>query len=220
MFCEHNFTIWGSKCQCGNECSILQNIHHPWELDDFQVKLCCDICKNIVTIDSYKAKAFYDLKVLDYFKTVYGNVIDLGCGGGFLSRNLIGNAKIKRIYGIDIDKYCEKELKDLLNNKKFEFFNGNLEKFYKKLDSVDFLISRDTFMFIKDTDEYFKIIDKLVNVGVFHMGWYIEGNKKMQNHIYPDDVLKEYLNRGWNANIEYLNWYKSGYFIKAYRENK
>lgn len=87
MFKEHNFIVWGTYCKCGNECSILQNEHHPWIDTAFAVKLKCSS----------------------------------------------------------------------------------------------------------------------------------SGSEVMKNKLEPQQIAYEYIKRGWKVELEYLNWYKSGYFINAYK---
>ncbi|MEG1142228.1 MAG: hypothetical protein RSE41_07270 [Clostridia bacterium] len=89
MFREHNFVIWGTYCKCGNDCSILQNKHHPWDDTQFSIKLKCNVCNSDVVVDKNSAKIFYNNKIYSYFRNLYGEIVDLGCGGGFLSRYLI-----------------------------------------------------------------------------------------------------------------------------------
>ncbi|MEG1142227.1 MAG: hypothetical protein RSE41_07265 [Clostridia bacterium] len=74
-------------------------------------------------------------------------------------------------------------------------------------------------MFIEDTDQYFNDVSKIVNKGIRHMGWYFENNKRINNKLTPQQIKQEYSKRGWIVELEYLDWYKSGYFINAYKEN-
>lgn len=83
MFKEHNFTVWGTYCKCGNECSILQNEHHPWIDTSFAVKLKCNSCGSEVIVDRKGAEEFYNNKIYSYYNGLHGKIIDLGCGGGF-----------------------------------------------------------------------------------------------------------------------------------------
>ncbi len=89
MFKEHRFVIWGTRCQCGCECGILQNQHHPWINTEFIVKLICPACGREVSIDKNSAETFYNKKIYSYFNDLYGTVVDFGCGDSFLSRYLI-----------------------------------------------------------------------------------------------------------------------------------
>lgn len=221
MFKEHDFIVWGTYCKCGHECSILQNERHPWDESSFTIKLKCSVCGTEVIIDTKSAALFYDKKIHSYFNNVSGNVIDLGCGGGFLSRHILAQPNIEKVYGMDVDIDCENEISDLIKHRStFKFINSDI----KSLDilfapsSIDFLVSRDVFMFIEDTDTYFNTLSKLVTKGIKQMGWYIEGNKRMKNKLTPAMIAKEYEKYGFTAELEYLDWYKSGYFINAYKK--
>lgn len=63
MFKENNSIMWGNYCKCGNECSILQNEHHPWINTSFTVELKCSSCGNKVIIDKERAAEFYNNKI-------------------------------------------------------------------------------------------------------------------------------------------------------------
>lgn len=212
----NKFLIWGTKCNCGNQCSILQNEHHPWDETDFKIKLKCEQCGSELVVDKSSAEIFYNNKIYGYYENLYGNVIDLGCGGGFLSRRLLSNKSIEKIYGIDLDEDCAEELKDI-RSEKFNFINLDLcnlsEQFLE--NSIDFLVSRDVFMFIEDTNKYLDDVTKIVKKEIRQMGWYIESNSRIKNKLSPNEIKEEYEKRGWNVELEYLNWYKGGYFIKA-----
>lgn len=67
MFKEHKNIIWGVCCDCGKECSILQNEHHPWDETEFKVILKCSSCNKDVIIDREKAAKFYNDKINSYY---------------------------------------------------------------------------------------------------------------------------------------------------------
>lgn len=167
------------------------------------------------------AAAFYDEKILSYFAGVYGKVLDLGCGGGFLSRALLEENAIDKIYGLDIDEQCTDELKDIMISNKFQFIKVDISALGEVFGdrNVDFLVSRDVFMFIEDTDKYFEAITKIVSKEIRQMGWYQGSNNRMKNNLTPDKIVEEYNKRGWTTEIEYLDWYKAGYFIRASKNN-
>lgn len=218
MFNENQFIVWGTYCKCGNECSIFQSEHHPWIDTKFTVKLKCSSCGNEVIIDRKKAEEFYNNKIYSYYNGLYGKIIDLGCGGGLLTRYLLNQNKIDKIYGLDIDAECINELADIDNKQnKFQFINSDISSISNKFtsNSVDFLISRDVFMFIEDTDKYFNDITNIVKNGVRQMGWYMKNNNRMKNSLEPQQIADEYTKRGWTVELEYLDWYKCGYFINA-----
>lgn len=39
----------------------------------------------------------------------------------------------------------------------------------------------------------------------------------MKNKLTPHQIANEYSKRGWNVELKYLDWYKYGYFINAYK---
>ncbi|WP_234123888.1 class I SAM-dependent methyltransferase [Clostridium hydrogenum] len=216
MLKENKFVIWGTYCECKNECSILQNEHHPWVDTEFTVKLKCNCCGKEITIDRKKAEEFYNNKIYSYYNSLYGNIVDLGCGDGFLSRFLIKQNKVEKIYGLDIDDACLYGVADIIGEK-FQFIQSDIKSIGSnfKDNNIDFLVSRDVFMFIEDTDRYFDDVTKIVSKGIRQMGWYIEDNVRMKNKLKPEQIAKEYIKRGWKVEMEYLDWYKYGYFIRA-----
>jgi SAM-dependent methyltransferase len=221
MFNEHDFTVWGSFCECGQECSVLQNNEHPWNDTQFTIKMKCEQCGEEVIINKQKAEAFYNHKIFPYFKGVTGEVVDLGCGGGYLSRYCLENENVSKVYGMDIEGECRDHLIDLLNRfNHFFFINADLHDLDQLFDdtSIDYIISRDVFMFIEDTNKYFDDVTRLVKKGIRHMGWYVHDNPRMKNNLTPSEIAEEYKKRGWNVELESLDWYKSGYFIHAYKE--
>ncbi|MFX3619179.1 MAG: class I SAM-dependent methyltransferase [Sporolactobacillus sp.] len=177
MFPEHDFTIWGWHCpNCGSECSILQNEHHPWDSrTSFKVKMRCPSCACPVIIDQKIARAFYEDKIIDYFNGLHGSVIDLGCGGGFLSRNIVDQPQIERIYGIDLDPECRQETQDIsVNSRCFSFIQSDIAQLGQLFSekSVDYLVSRDAMMFVEDPYQLIKDTGKIIRKGVLLMGWY------------------------------------------------
>jgi len=220
MFSEHKFSVWGTFCKCGSECSILQNEHHPWLDTSFTIKLKCNSCGNEIIIDKKSAEAFYSNKIYSYYNGLYGNIIDLGCGDGFLSRYLLNQNKVDKVYGLDSDGNCINELADITKEQnRFEFILSDIRNISSifSFNSIDFLVNRDVFMFVEDTDRYFNDITEIINKGIRQIGWYVEDNGRMKNKLMPQQIADEYTKRGWTVELEYLDWYKSGYFINAYK---
>lgn len=220
LFKEHSFIIWGKVCDCGSECYILQNKFHPWDDVDFITKVKCPNCNQIVEINKQDAEEFYNQKIYSYFNEVEGKIIDLGCGGGFITSHLASKKQVDKIYAIDIDKECKTYIEEInMKYKKIEFKEMDIKDIGKSFEkeSVDFLVSRDVFMFIEDTDRYFDDVTNIVKKGIRQMGWYIRNNERMKNQLHPNQIVKELEKRGWKVEVEYLDWYKSGYFIRADR---
>lgn len=217
MFKEHFDIAWGTVCSCGNEVFILQNVHHPWDNDEFTIKIKCANCSHTVIIDREKATNFYNEKIYSYFDNVEGTILDLGCGGGFLSERLVRNVNVQKVIGLDLDDASYSHLEKY----NFEFISNdisNLNHIFEK-DTLDYLVSRDVFMYIEDTDRYFDDVTHLINQGIYQMGWYMSNHPRMKNCLKPDEIVYEYRKHGWETEIEYLDWYKSGYFIRAIKKN-
>ncbi|MTI70551.1 MAG: class I SAM-dependent methyltransferase [Firmicutes bacterium] len=123
-----------------------------------------------------------------------------------------------KVYATDIDSDCRDyigRIDEIHNKIKFiEMDVKDLSKYFDRGD-VDYLVSRDVFMFVEDTEKYFDDITSIVKKGIRQMGCYMKENKRMKNKITPVKISKELEKRGWKVEIEYLNWYKGGYFIKA-----
>jgi len=79
------------------------------------------------------------------------------------------------------------------------------------------MIPRTLFMFVEDTDRYFNDIPNIISKGIRQIGWCIKDNSRMKNKLVPQQIADEYTKRGWTVELEYLDWYKSVYFINAYK---
>lgn len=181
--------------------------------------MTCPNCGHEVIIDQHTAETFYNKKILSYFHGLYGCVLDLGCGGGFLSRYLIQNHRITKIFGLDADPDCASATEDI-DSRRFTFVLADLGCLGKrfKSGSIDFLVSRDVFMFVEDTDRYFDVVTAVVTTGIRQMGWYKkDSRRRMRNRLEPQQIAGEYEKRGWKVRLDYLDWYKSGYFIQAFK---
>ncbi|WP_373899402.1 class I SAM-dependent methyltransferase [Haloimpatiens sp. FM7315] len=109
-------------------------------------------------------------------------------------------------------------LRDKSNNKdKITFLHMDICDLGKCFENkkVDYIVSRDVFMFVDDTERYFQDVNKVVSKGVRQMGWYIGENKRMRNKLTPEEIKEKLINRDWKVYLEDLDWYKSGYFIRA-----
>lgn len=219
---ENNFIIWGDICDCGKECSILQNKVHPWDNSNFITRIECPQCGNVVEINKDKAEKFYNEKILSYFNNVDGTVMDIGCGGGFLTNHIVKLEDVTKVYSIDKDLACNEEIKAIEDkHNKVKFYNMDISNLSNQFQSksIDYIISRDVFMFIDNTTKFFDDINKIVVKGIKIMGWYMPSNKRINNALHPEDICKGLNIRGWKTTLECLNWYKHGYYISAEARN-
>ncbi|QVK17452.1 methyltransferase domain-containing protein [Mycoplasmatota bacterium] len=211
MLVENQNYIWGKSCDCGNDCFILQNKFHPWSETDFIVKMTCPKCGENFEVNQKDAQNYYNKKLFSYYKGIDGTVLDLGCGKGFLTQHINNIEEVNEVYGLDVLDSSVDSLD------KVTFIKDdlkNLSKHFKK-DSIDYLVHRDVFMFVSDTKQYFDDVTNIVRKGIYQMGWFLKGNSRMENQLEPNDIKIELEKRGWKVYLEYLDWYKLGYFIKA-----
>jgi len=218
LFQEHNNTIWGTTCSCGKENYILQTKYHPWDNTDYVLNIKCNRCNQQLNINQIAAEVFYNEKIYKYFDDVKGTILDIGCGGGFLTKHLTGKQNAKKVFAIDISEESKKEIAKLTDiDKKVDFRLLDLKDLTNifKDESIDYIVNRDVFMFVEDYKKYFDDISRMAIKGVRQMGWFMNNNPRMKNKLHPLDIVDELKNRGWEVELEILDWYKSGYFIKA-----
>ena len=223
MFNLYNTIIWGCKCNCGNDCFILQENVHPWNKSDQSFTIKCNKCQKEHTVTQEIARKYYSEKVLSYFENVSGKVLDIGCGYGFLSLSLLNiNQNITEMTCLDSDYKCVDYLKGNNPNDKIKLINDTAENYLNAniKDKYDYIISRDVLMFIEDLDLFFKNIEINTTKGIKFMGWYMPEDNRVKNRVHPFDFLNYFNTSTWKINVEYLNWYKNGYFLEAEKRNK
>jgi len=203
--------IWGMKCSCGQDSFVLQEKYHPWNETDYIVKMTCSKCGKLLEITQKEAMNFYNEKIFSYFEDLSGTVLDLGCGGGFLTQYASNLEKVNLVYGMDMD---DSEIERINQVTFIKDDLVNLAKHFNQ-NSIDYIIHRDVFMFVSDTLRYFDDVSNIVSKGIYHMAWYLKDNIRMKNFLEPKEIKAELEKRGFKVTLEYLDWYRCGYFIKA-----
>lgn len=219
-FQEHRNIIWGKKCEnCGHDVYLLQQDYHPWGDKEFAPLVTCPKCQQKQIINKEQAAIYYSRKIYSFFDIPDGVVLDLGCGGGFLSSKLIQNSKITKIFAVDYDQNVQKSIESI-KSPKIKFINQDADHLEnnKLISNVDYLVHRDLFMFISNTENYFNYVRKSVSKSVYHMGWFIRGSERMKNQLLPEEIKEKYLEKGFEVSIKYPDWYSCGYFIRADRK--
>lgn len=220
MFRDHSNCIWGTRCRCGSDVYILQNKHHPWEATEFIARIPCQSCRELVDVDVKKAADYYNEKILSCFSDVRGTVLDLGCGGGFITQHLLTLPQVTRVIALDSDPGCRENLANIQDSR-LEFVLADAADLGKLFapGSIDYAVSRDVFMFIENPEVMFADLRRVTRSGIRQMGWYKPATGCMKNTLTPEDVRAALCRDGWLVDLDYLDWYKSGYFIRAEKNN-
>lgn len=176
----------------------------------------CASCGSRIFIDQNSAQNFYNKKIYSFFTGLNGTIVDFGCGDGFLSRSLLSQDNIHKIYGVDIDLECLNQTKDITDHRfVFKNYDGcNLCNLFNP-NSIDFLINRDVFMFIDNPNQYFSDVNMIVKKGIRQMGWYKKSDSRIKNKLEPQQIAEKFKNMGWHVQLQELDWYMSGYFLIA-----
>ena len=204
----NNKNIWGTYCVCGNE--LFEYVDsHPWDDEaEFKTIIKCEKCGRTTIVNREIAEEYYNNKIYGCFSSVKGNVIEIGCGGGFLTDFICNKENVDSILAIDIDDELEKE------NNKIKFVKMDLNDINESIfdKKYDYLICRDVLMYLDDLEKVISVLSK-VSSKVCLLNWYNENHRNCINKTRPEDVfgiVKKYYK---NVVIEYPSFYKCGYFI-------
>jgi SAM-dependent methyltransferase len=202
-----NINIWGTVCDCDNDVYTFAN-EHPWMDVDVFYDVKCDKCNKLHKINKDMAATFYENKIYGLFKEVKGSVLELGSGGGFITKYLSTKSDVDNILAIDID--------DESNEYATEYIHGDLNKFkdFNITKRFDYVVCRDVFMYLDDLDELFHEISKISSKLLF-LNWYNPYHKNCHNKTNPVEIfelLKKYYK---DIEIVYPPFYKWGYLIRS-----
>lgn len=201
--------VWGCICECGYEVFDYFD-EHPWCEDQSIIKIIkCNKCNRIHEINCSKAEEFYNNKIFSCFKNVYGNVLEIGCGGGLVTEYVARLKDVKYLATVDVDDESICNISD--KHYKLDLNDFDEMVFEKKFD---FVICRDVLMYLKDIDYTFNKLSKISN-NVVLLNWHDVHHKNCLNKTEPLKILKT-LNKYYdNLVIEYPFFYKKGYLIKS-----
>lgn len=200
--------IWGCICDCGNEAFDYFE-QHPWLEHNIVKFVECNHCGKVHEIDSKIAEEFYNNKIFECFKDISGKVLEIGCGGGLISKYVKSLDKVEYLATVDIDD----ESISNISNKHYKMDLNNFDE--SVFDTkFDFVICRDVLMYLDDLDYTFKKLSKISDKVVL-LNWYDRNHKNCLNKTEPLKIL-EILNKYYkDLSIEYPYFYKKGYLIKS-----
>ena len=201
-----NKNIWGKKCSCGRDVYDYFE-EHPWGEEHITKEVVCLNCKkkNIITRD--EARAYYNNLIYDIFKEVNGNVLDIGCGGGLLTKYLLNKKEVNKVVAIDKDD--DTDVKDV-------FVKVDLDDFDESIFDIhfDYVVCRDVLMYLKDIEYTFSKLSK-VSDKIILLNWFNEEHKNCLNKTSPTEILNILSKYYKNIEISYPSFYKWGYLIKS-----
>jgi ubiquinone/menaquinone biosynthesis C-methylase UbiE len=107
------------------------------------------------------------------------NILDLGCGNGWLS-NFLSNQFNSTVIGIDVNQYELKQAKRVFEkNKRLIFINGDIDEIKLAPKSIDIIILSSSIQYFPNFGNLLvKLIDSLTEIGIiFIFGSILYTNK-------------------------------------------
>lgn len=203
---KQNKNIWGKKCACGNDVYDFFD-EHVWSESNIGKEVVCSSCKQKVFIKIEEAREYYNDLIYSCFKEVKGNVLDIGCGGGLLTKYLLSKDEVDNVLAIDKDD--KTDVKDIFMKIDLNDFDEDIFKM-----SFDYIVCKDVLMYLNDIDYTFRKLSKISDK-VILLNWHNINHKNCLNKTSPEDILT-ILNKYYNnLEISYPFFYKWGYLIKS-----
>ena len=139
-------------------------------------------------------------------KKEYKNILEIGCGTGFLTKLINKNIKFDSYTTIDIVGECKDYIYSI--NPDIKFIKGDIEK-TKLTKKYDLIISNAVFQWISDFEEFIQRLHKNLDTnGILAFATFGKENFKEVKEVgkvsldyYSKDELKELLS---NYNIEHI----------------
>lgn len=200
-----NKNVWGTKCDCGFDV-FLYVPEHPWMEIETTHAVTCLNCGKHHTISRCDAESFYNEKIYSCFKDVRGRVLEIGCGGGFITEYLRSKGDVSYICGIDLDE--SNEICD-------DYICMDLNKLdVSKLGKYDYVVCRDVLMYLENLDDVFSKLSKVADK-VLLLNWYNPNHKNCHNKTKIKDIVSIVRKYFDNIELEYPFFYKHGYLIRS-----
>ncbi len=197
-------------CECGAEVSGLFDENFYNEPDTSYKILVCPKCKNRLKVSKKTAIDFYQNKIFACFNAAHGNVLEIGCGDGLLTKSLIKNKLITKITAIDIIDGQN------IADPKVDFIQFDLNKIeeFNPPMVYDFAVCRDVLMYLDNIETLVANLAKYCKNLIF-LNWYQPSHKNCLNKTSPETIaklVKKYYN---SVQLSYPEFYRWGYLLTA-----
>ena len=136
-------------------------------------------------VEQGHSTCFYDRR--EYLQLFLQNIIDkerlkaleIGCGGGFLTKALIDNKNITKIVAVDKDDVLRENIK---NNKKLSFVKLDLDYLDETIfkQKFDYVVCKDVLMQLKDCDIVIKKLSRVAK-NMILLNWFNKNHKNCFN---------------------------------------
>ena len=211
--------LWGTKCSCGN---IVYGFFEEslFLEENISKEIICSNCNKISKVKIETARRFYNELIYDCFKDVKGKVLELGCGGGLLTKYLASKKDVESVVAVD-NEMEGKEINFINSLDKCLFVEMDLNDFDETLFSnkFDYIVCKDVLMYLDNIECTFSKLSKISH-NIILLNWFNTRHKNCLNKMAPIDafeVIKRYYK---DIEIIYPSFYKWGYIIKTYENQK
>ena len=206
--------IIGTICDCKSEVFQMREEHPYGVPEDYALKLVCKKCgkQNIITKE--KSIKFYEQKVRAVFNNAAGSVLEIGCGGGFLTKALIDNKNITKIVAVDKDDVLRENVK---NNKKLSFVKLDLDYLDETIfkQKFDYVVCKDVLMQLKDYDIVIKKLSRVAK-NMILLNWFNKNHKNCFNKNAGPIKVKRALQKHYrHVTLSYPKLYNWCYLLFA-----
>lgn len=116
------------------------------------------------TLNTYEENARIQKKMAEKLvsflnKNNYTNILEIGCGTGFLTKEIVKNISFKQYLSLDIVKDCESFIKNI--NPKINFITADIEEFLKNNNQkFDLIISNASLQWVNNFQETIELLEK------------------------------------------------------------
>ena len=154
-------------------------------------------------LNNYNDNAFIQKKMVKKLISLlpekkYNNILEIGCGTGLLTKEIVDNFEFEYYEANDIVSECQKYIEKI--DTKIKFISCDMEKYIKNTNQkYDLIISNASFQWTENLKNFLsQIISKLSDNGILLFSTFAENNykeifdttQKGLNYVSKDTLIK------------------------------